>query len=323
MYLYFQVQVQACDSSTPARCSDKTVTVNIIRQNFPPEFQNTPYVVTIDEKRQVGNKIFTIKAVDRDLKGEIVYDVIGLAPAPTFFGVDKSNGDITIKLDLKQDTTTPYTLKVVAFDSRETQLRATADVTIKVQRNANSPVFTKDPFRVSISENQGLGETIIHANATDKDNDTLRYELIGTPRALQFFYINPLTGAIALKKGVKDEGDSIFTINVRVTDGRYPNEKNTTGTVIVTILRDSIPVIEPSRGEVEISETQPINSTFFSVKARDSTLFVSRTSIIHWVLSIKCFFLLTNGYNQIEFTKVIIKDAHTSYIFQRFSFLDI
>lgn len=67
-------------------------------------------MVTLSEFRDVGSSIFRVSAEDQDLAGEIRYGTQGVAPAPTYFGLDPETGQISVAKDLGQDRTTTYTV---------------------------------------------------------------------------------------------------------------------------------------------------------------------------------------------------------------------
>lgn len=55
-------------------------------------------------------------------------------------------------------------------------------------------------YTQTIADTFSLGQMILQVTATDADNDIVKYEITGGSRALEFYYINPDTGAISLKK---------------------------------------------------------------------------------------------------------------------------
>lgn len=58
---------------------------------------------------------------------------------------------------------------MTAYDTAEPSRKATADVTVLVQRNANAPQFTQDDYRIDLDETTALGEPLITMEATDED----------------------------------------------------------------------------------------------------------------------------------------------------------
>ena len=95
------------------KCDEAIAKVKIIRSEFPPVFQDTPYRISVSEFREVGSSIFKVTAEDKDKKGTLVYGTNGVAPAPTYFSLDSSTGDIKVARDLSQDRTTLYTVSIV------------------------------------------------------------------------------------------------------------------------------------------------------------------------------------------------------------------
>ena len=45
-----------------------TVTISIVRDSGPPEFRNTPYLVSVPLTQQVNSSVFTVLAVDPNLQ---------------------------------------------------------------------------------------------------------------------------------------------------------------------------------------------------------------------------------------------------------------
>ena len=71
-------------------------------------FEDTPYVVTISEFREVDSSILRVSAEDQDLVEQIEYGTQGVAPAPTYFSLDAQTGEIKVAKDLQLDYGTSY-----------------------------------------------------------------------------------------------------------------------------------------------------------------------------------------------------------------------
>lgn len=104
-------------------------------------------------------------------------------------------------------------LRVTAIDDADPGRMATADVTILVQRNAHAPKFSQDSYRVTLSEKATLGDAVIRVNATDEDKDIIKYTVIGDDAAKEFFYLNPTTGELFLKKALSLTNLPTFTVS--------------------------------------------------------------------------------------------------------------
>ena len=80
-------------------------------------------------------------------QGEIVYTVVGVAPAPSYFQLNSSTGVISPRVDLTIDTTQNFVLRVQAFDSVFPAQSTETNVNIFVIRNDNPPIFQNEPYR--------------------------------------------------------------------------------------------------------------------------------------------------------------------------------
>jgi protocadherin Fat 4 len=290
----FTLNIEACDDNVPQKCDTAVAYITIIRQHFPPVFQDTPYQVSISEFRESGKSIFKVLASDEDMVGKIVYGTQGLAPAPTYFTLDAETGEITVARDLRQDRRTQYTLRVTAIDDAEPGRMATADITILVQRNANEPKFENDQYRVTVSAKATLGEPFIRVNATDGDGDVIKYTLIGDNTAQSFFYINPTTGEVSLKKSLLDGAASTYTLSIQASDQALPTDQTTTVQVIVTVPRDD----KPPRWErtvynAEIPESKEVGAEVTIVKATDDNRQGEMMYAVTGVYPAQSFFNLT------------------------------
>lgn len=80
-----------CTSRLPVLISSLFL-VNVLRDQFPPIFSQN-YTTVVLENVTVGHVLSVPKfrAVDPDLRGELVYRVIGDGMAPVFFGLNEAN----------------------------------------------------------------------------------------------------------------------------------------------------------------------------------------------------------------------------------------
>ena len=63
---FFQLSVKAEDMGEPSLSSVAQVTVNMVRNNFAPEFTPAQYAQNIDFTREVGNAVEQVNVRDRD-----------------------------------------------------------------------------------------------------------------------------------------------------------------------------------------------------------------------------------------------------------------
>lgn len=75
----YQITVRVTDQRvTQERIDTSTVVVNVQRDQFPPVFQNTPYGVSITDSQALNSTIYTVSAVDSDLRVSERMDIRGV-----------------------------------------------------------------------------------------------------------------------------------------------------------------------------------------------------------------------------------------------------
>ena len=66
----FQFEIEAVDDRavTIQKVARATVVINVLRDSGPPVFTNTPYVAGVPITQAVNTTVFTVRAVDPDLR---------------------------------------------------------------------------------------------------------------------------------------------------------------------------------------------------------------------------------------------------------------
>ena len=103
----------ASDSGIPVRTATATVLIYIQHTQFLPVFQNLPYTTTIVEDVANGTSIYRVAATDQGLREVMTYGIVGIDPAPRFFGVDSPSGVIRVINSLKADRGLTYTVSII------------------------------------------------------------------------------------------------------------------------------------------------------------------------------------------------------------------
>ena len=264
--------VQANDQRNSPRVTNATVTINVLRSQ-PPVFANTPYSFSISETTAVGNTVFQVTAVDSDLEGAIVYEVVGEAPAPSYFSVNSTTGQVTVRTGLMIDTTQNYRLLVRAYDTAFPQQQVTTEVNIFVVRNQNTPFFINEQlYQVDIPEEFAIGEFVIAVTAIDNDNDTVRYTLLGDASAIDFFYLNPATGDIFLTRRLDLTTATSFSLSIQASDQRVP-ERIDNAQVTIRVSRNQFaPVFFNTPYRTNVQETRPVGAVVFGLECSDQDI---------------------------------------------------
>lgn len=66
------------DTGVPSLTSSQraSVIINVVRNQFPPNFINTPYATTINRTVLQGTTVYTVSAVDQDIQVWINLELI-------------------------------------------------------------------------------------------------------------------------------------------------------------------------------------------------------------------------------------------------------
>lgn len=62
-----------------------------------------------------------------------------------------------------------FQLKIIAYDSKNPDIKGTSNIQITVRRNVNAPTFIGLPYSKSVSELYPMGDMIINVTAVDAD----------------------------------------------------------------------------------------------------------------------------------------------------------
>lgn len=138
----------ATDNVSPnPQFSTATVFVNVLRDRFPPQFTNLPTVIQVQESSNINSTVFTATATDQDLKGTIMYEMIGMFPAQSFFDINPISGRVFLRNGLLSDSlqTSSYVVSIKLSRCRRSLKPHTTD-TYSVQLLLSVPVYTQYLF---------------------------------------------------------------------------------------------------------------------------------------------------------------------------------
>lgn len=163
--------IRASDQRNPERVDDSVFVININRDQFPPIFTNEPYGTNIVDSQTLNQTIYTVRAQDQDLAGNLVYEAIGVYPAQSFFGVDRNTGNVFTRRNLKEDGIgrESYVLRVITYDDADPRLQDTADVRITVTRNPSTPTWTRQQYQETVNEEYSSVLPVLTVSAVDSD----------------------------------------------------------------------------------------------------------------------------------------------------------
>ena len=272
----FVVIINAYDLGTPdSLSSNMTLTVLVLNRNDnPPVFTKNVYLSYVMENQAIGNNVLNVTATDKD-RDQVTYSL--KKTDDNVFGVWPNSGMIYIMGVLDRETTSTYTLLVVAKDNgKPEQLTATATIQIVVTDvNDNAPVFFNDIYMFSIIEGNYAGALVGFVSASDDDlekNAELQYSIESQSK----FEIDGRTGKIFASEVLDREDKSEYSLRVTVTDmaPMFPDRQIAMCTVIVKIMdiNDNTPEFVPNVANItgHVRENKVKGTQVVQVVARDT-----------------------------------------------------
>ena len=206
-----------------------TVTINITdideTTNSPPVFTDgNDTSRTIAENTGSGVDIgIAVSATDTN-NDTLTYSLDGTDAAT--FSVDSSSGQLRTKTSLDYETKSSYTVTITVSDGQggSDTITVTINITDVDETPANNdPVFTEGTSTSrTVAENTESNVDIGSAiSATDVDDDTLTYSLIGTDSSS--FSIENSSGQLRTNAALDYETKTIYEVTVSVSDGQGGN----------------------------------------------------------------------------------------------------
>uniref|UniRef100_A0A672H9K0 FAT atypical cadherin 3b n=1 Tax=Salarias fasciatus TaxID=181472 RepID=A0A672H9K0_SALFA len=208
-----------------------------------PVFNKPSYDIAVNESLPVGSVVLAVSAVDAD-KGENGYVTHTISGEPSLpFSIDQDTGEVRITKDLDFESSDDiYTFAVRASDwgspyRRESEVNITIRV---ININDNQPLFERVSCRGMISRDFPVNQTIVTLSAVDMDElEMVMYKIL-SGNELDFFNINPDSGALSLKKSLVVDSlkSGNFNLKIVATDGELFSDPTF---VNVSVVRGRMP----------------------------------------------------------------------------------
>uniref|UniRef100_A0A803T7K3 Cadherin domain-containing protein n=1 Tax=Anolis carolinensis TaxID=28377 RepID=A0A803T7K3_ANOCA len=255
---------------TDRRQSSLTAKIVILDVNDnTPHFVSSP-VSYIREDAEVGSFVHHIIAQDPDQgrNGQVTYHLLS-----------NSKGLLVTIFALNRECQEYYNLTVVALDDGTPALSATQSLTVIVlDVNDEAPVFTKNHYHTSVSEDIDEGSTVLELLAMDADegpNGKVTYSLVdGT---FGMFAIDRVTGAIITTKPLDREIKSqyilknpIIRLFIEASDnGNTPLTAVTLVVIQIQDVNNYTPQFTVPTYELSINENASLGEKLFTFSAID------------------------------------------------------
>uniref|UniRef100_A0A4W4F1F2 Cadherin domain-containing protein n=1 Tax=Electrophorus electricus TaxID=8005 RepID=A0A4W4F1F2_ELEEL len=248
----FAFTVISSDQGLPKPLRDQAkvqVYIQDINDNAP-KFSKDIYRASISESAQNMTQLLRVSASDMDeSKNGLLHYHISEGNKENWFSIDSSSGQVTLVGKLDYETTSSYSLKIVAEDSGSVPLSSSCLLSINVlDENDNSPSFPKSTMTVDVLENMRIGELVASVTATDSDsgsNADITYSIVANNNH-GTFSISPSTGSIFLVRKLDYETQSLYKLNITAKDNGMPPRSSSIPLVIhVRDFNDNPPVFTP------------------------------------------------------------------------------
>ncbi|XP_054872505.1 protocadherin gamma-C5-like [Amphiprion ocellaris] len=246
-----------------------------------PRFPSPEIILQIAESTAAGARFPLESAQDLDVGVNSVRSYT--LSKDDFFSLkikDVSGGrkvpELILSKSLDREKKPTHQLQLTAIDGGNPVKSGVSQITINVlDINDNFPVFEKNVYKVSISENSVKGASILKLSAKDTDeglNGEVEYSFgPHTPDiVLSVFDIDPLTGEIRLIGKLDFETNANYEIDICARDKGTPRmEGHCTVHIEVLDVNDNAPNIFLTSQPNSVPEDAPSGTVVALISARD------------------------------------------------------
>ncbi|XP_016844332.1 protocadherin-like wing polarity protein stan isoform X2 [Nasonia vitripennis] len=223
-------------------------------RNQSPFFEQALYVAAVEEEKEPGVAVTTVKA--RDPEGGIVrYTMSSLidARSQSLFNLDANSGKVTTTAQLDRENVDVHYFRVLAVDDSFPPRTGTTTLQINVlDANDHAPTFESPEYEASVHESVPIGSSVISIKATDQDmgkNSEVEYSIVSTTGGgtttltedQSTFRIDPRTGIVTTKTSLDREKTEVYTVIIQASDLANPesNRQTASATLVVRVLDDN------------------------------------------------------------------------------------
>ena len=242
---------------------------------FPPEFQNTSYLISVSEDTEIFDDVLlTVSAVDRDmgLNGEVRYSLLDSHNGQFF--IDERSGELTLLRPLDFEQQSMYLLTAIARDGAvdsSLRLRSTADILIDVLGvNEHIPsCFNAIYVTIINATSQG---SIVDFMCSDNDvgpDGELTYSIVAGNED-GFFSVaqDSLLVPVAFRP---QNGREQFMLQILVSDRGIPSRSVTIDSIVVFSFNNlAAPEFVQSSYEFNVNELTEVGIVVGVLMATDS-----------------------------------------------------
>ncbi|XP_051157574.1 fat-like cadherin-related tumor suppressor homolog [Leptopilina boulardi] len=264
------LEVCVKDDGKPPLSSTTRVVVKVEDVNdHGPEFEQKFYIVQIPASQDIDKPLFQVLACDKDVgdNGRIQYSIKS-GKGKGKFKIHPSTGMVYSQRGFEAGQEYEMLIRAADFGEpqRSHQTRVSVQVVELPTESENPPVFKTNNQTVKITESDKVGFLVALVQATDKDGDTLWYDIVDGDKKDEFF-IGRDNGNVLLAKQLDWETKNFYNLTISVTDGIH--QAFTQLFVTVIDINDHRPEFSEITYRVEISENVEKGETVLQLHATD------------------------------------------------------
>ncbi|KAM9362525.1 protocadherin-23 [Symphorus nematophorus] len=229
----------------------------------------------VSEGAAIGDYVARISVSDPDFEEEgVTVTLEGGDGKFTLKQTDDFLYALCVNAELDREEKDLYELKVKASDVGTPPLSSEVVFLLRVaDTNDCHPVFERDVYIISISEDAPQGSSLVRMQAQDADegvNSDVRYSILRSNQD-SLISIDPESGLVTTAAVLDRETQMEVWFLVVAADGGEPALSSTaTVTVLVEDVNDNEPVFQQQLYNVSIPEHSDIGSCFLQVVATDA-----------------------------------------------------
>ncbi|XP_034400105.1 protocadherin alpha-8-like [Cyclopterus lumpus] len=183
---------------------------------------------------------------------------------------------LVLQKSLDREAARSNSLELTALDGGKPPKNGSMNIVVNVlDVNDNTPVFSKDIYSVTLSENAPIGTTVVQVNATDLDegqNGEVYYSFGNSVSNTLFklFDINTSTGEIIVKALIDYEEKDKYEIEIEASDkGLAPLTTEKSVIIQIVDINDNAPEIEVTSFSNSIPEDSRTGTTVALISVHD------------------------------------------------------
>uniref|UniRef100_A0A1I8HT64 Cadherin domain-containing protein n=1 Tax=Macrostomum lignano TaxID=282301 RepID=A0A1I8HT64_9PLAT len=299
---FYQVSVYVTERVTGGRNTSTDIVVSVLdRQDTPPVFEGTPYLVSVTENSPIGSLLMTVLARDGDrgVPNPVQYLLDNSSALASLFSLNRTTGRLEVASSIDRESAqiaavyASFSLNVIAEEvstgspQPANLSRTTTSVRITVQDvNDVTPTFSRSAYNATVLENTVAGTPVsllAACTVTDHDDgDNSAFDLtivLSNGSAFDVFDVLPSSavGTAALTVRVKDstvldyEATKSIEFQIVARESKTTARLSSTATFTVFLLdaNDNAPRFNQSKYEFSVPENSPNGTIVGKVDAFD------------------------------------------------------